>query len=187
MFCQLAQKDIEVLKTTNILPQTPFWGRIKHSQGYMPEGFELTVSKEILDPSANEQVNVNDDLLVFIKYINDSCCFAYVPYGPKLEPEFENQGLFLEELSEMLRSYLPKCCAFIRYDLKWQNQWARESEYFDSSGNWMGPPESNVQEFRVNFKTVNWNLRKSPVDVLPKNTFFLDLTPGEDELLYNMR
>ncbi len=187
MICHLEQKDIEILKPTNILPQTPFWGRIKHAQGFMPNGFELTVSKELLYPAESDQVKIKDDILVFIKYINDKYCFAYVPYGPKLEPDFENQGVFLEELSETLRGYLPTNCVFIRYDLMWQNQWAQESEYFDSSGNWMGPPESTVQEFRVNYKTVNWNLRKSPVDVLPKNTFFLDLTRKEDDLLYKMR
>ncbi len=187
MTCRLERKEIEVIRPTNILPQTPFWGRIKHAQGFIPKGFELTVSKELLNPSGSESVKIYDDLLVFIKYISSTHCFAYVPYGPKLEPEFENQGIFLEELSETLRSHLPGNCVFVRYDLVWQNQWAKEDEFFDNSGNWLGPPESSIQEFRVNYKTANWNLRKSPVDVLPKNTFFLDLSQQEDTLLYNMR
>lgn len=187
MTCQLEQKDLESIQPSNVLPQTPFWGRVKHDQGFIPKGFELNVSKELLNPAGSDMIRVHDDLLVFIKYINDTQCLAYVPYGPKLEPVFENQGVFLEELSEILRSYLPKECIFIRYDLKWQNQWAHDEEYFDSSGNWLGPPDTNVQEFRVNFKTENWNLKKSPIDILPKNTFFLDLTRDEDDLLYKMR
>lgn len=187
MFCQIEQKDVEVLKPTNILPQTPFWGRVKHAQGFEPQGYEITVSADLLNPKASEGARINDDLLVFIKYLNADYCFAYVPYGPKVEPVFENQGVFLEELSETLRSFLPSNCVFIRYDLKWQNQWSKDDEYFDSSGNWLGPPDTNVQEFRVNFKTAKWNLRKSPVDLLPKNTFFLDLSRPEEELLYNMR
>jgi hypothetical protein len=44
----------------------------------------------------------------------------------------------------------------------WQNQWAIEDKYFYESSNWTGPPQSQVQEFGVNFKTAKWNLKKSP-------------------------
>lgn len=187
MICELERKEVRALRPTNILPQTPFWGRIKYAQGFRPTGFELSVSKDIIDHSDNDFPKLHDDLLVFIKHINDKYCFAYVPYGPKLEPVFENQGVFLEELSEILRYYLPENCLFVRYDLMWQNQWSEEDDYFDNTGNWIGPPESRIQELRVNCKTAKWNLRKSPVDILPKNTFFLDLTLNEDDLLYKMR
>ncbi|MCF8360561.1 MAG: peptidoglycan bridge formation glycyltransferase FemA/FemB family protein [Prolixibacteraceae bacterium] len=187
MYCKLEKKEIEEIRPTNILPQTSFWGRVKDEQGFIPTGFELTVSRDMLSALKNPQYRVHDDLLILIKYIDHSSCFAYVPYGPKLEPEFENHGLFLEELSETLRPHLPKNCLFIRYDLLWENQWAADEDFFDRSGNWVGPPESRVQEFRVNYKTEKWNLKKSPGDVLPKNTFFLDLTHTEDDLLCNMR
>ena len=175
MICRLEKKGIEDIGTTNILPQTSFWGRVKRQQGFIPKGFELTVSKDLLFDSTESQEKKGDDLLVLIKYIGYNNCYAYVPYGPKLEPVFENQGLFLEQLSETIKPYIPKNCIFIRYDLIWQNQWATEDEYFDGTGNWVGPPRCQTQEFRVNYKTVNWNLKKSTSDVLPKNTFFLDL------------
>ncbi|MBN1650593.1 MAG: peptidoglycan bridge formation glycyltransferase FemA/FemB family protein [Bacteroidales bacterium] len=187
MICELEQKDIEEFKTTNILPQTPFWGRVKREQGFFPKGFELNISKDVLKSQANALEKVAEDLLLLIKYIDTNTCFAYVPYGPKLEPSFENQGLFLEQLSETIRPLLPPNCIFIRYDLTWENQWAVEKEYFDADGNWIGPPSIQTQEYRVNFSTVNWNLQKSIEDNLPKNTFFLDLKLGEQELLYNMR
>ncbi|MGJ8661769.1 MAG: lipid II:glycine glycyltransferase FemX [Bacteroidota bacterium] len=175
------------MKTTNILPQTPYWARLKHKQGFKPKGFQLTVSKELLWNNEHVSGTEKDDLLVLIKYIDNQFCYAYVPYGPKLEPAFENQGLFLEIVSESLKAHLPENCVFIRYDLMWENQWSAEEEYFDQEGNWNGPPQSKVQELRVNYKTDNWNLRKSPSDMLPKNTFFLDLTLDEDVLLMNMR
>ena len=185
---QIREKKIEEIRPTNILPQTPFWGRIKNEQGFIPYGFEITVSKDLLLHSKNSKTErVRDDLLILIKYIHRDHCFAYVPYGPTLEPDFEHQGIFLEELSETLRPFLPSECDFIRYDLKWENQWAQEDDYFDSSGNWIGPPQSRFQEFRVNYSTEKWNLRKSPVDILPKNTFLLDLTLKKEELLYEMR
>jgi len=180
------KKAIEEIRPSNILPQTPFWGRIKNKQGFESSGFEIAVTKDILS-NIDSRLAVHDDLLVLIKYLDHDLCYAYVPYGPKLEPVFENQGIFLEELSEAIRPFLPKNCLFIRYDLKWKNQWAAEEGYFDRSGNWLGPPQQRIQELRVNYKTVNRNLKKSPGDLLPKNTFFLDLTRNEEQLLSNMR
>ena len=187
MICELDKKDIEEFKTTNILTQTPFWGRVKSNQGFIPKGFELTISKDLLVSEAHPLEKKGEDILILIKYIDKNTCFAYVPYGPKLEPTFENQGLFLEQLSESIKPQLPANCIFIRYDLTWENQWAKEEDYFDSAGNWIGPPSNKTQEYRINFNTVNWNLYKSLEDNLPKNTFFLDLTLDEQDLLCNMR
>ncbi len=187
MIFELEQKSIEEFNSTNILPQTPFWGRVKQDQGFIPKGFELTISRDLLINSGNSLDKKQEDLLILIKYIDRNTCFAYVPYGPKLEPTFENQGLFLEHLSETIKPSLPPNCIFIRYDLIWQNQWAEEEDYFDQFGNWIGPPPTQTQEYRVNFNTSNWNLQKSIEDNLPKNTFFLDLSLKEQDLLYNMR
>jgi lipid II:glycine glycyltransferase (peptidoglycan interpeptide bridge formation enzyme) len=110
-----------------------------------------------------------------------------VPYGPKEEPEAENQGVFLEELSEELRGHLPVDCILIRYDLPWENQWARERDYFDSRGNWLGPPPARNQEFRVNFNTRRWNLFKSQSDILPTNTYFINLARDGEDLLQSMK
>lgn len=187
MICSLEKKEIEELKTTNVLTQTPFWGRIKRDQGLSPCGFELSVSKNLLNENTDSLLKTEDDLLVFTKYLDKNTCYAYVPYGPKLEPTFENQGLFLEALSESIKPYLSRECIFIRYDLMWENQWAVEEQYFDNSGNWTGAPDSKTQELRLNFKTNNWNLKKSVSDMLPKNTIFLDLTLSEQDLLRNMR
>ncbi|GAB3645525.1 peptidoglycan bridge formation glycyltransferase FemA/FemB family protein [Echinicola sediminis] len=187
MTCTAKRKSIKYIDPTNVLPQTPFWARLKHNQGYEPKGFQVTVAEELLDPRAKSDQEINEDLLVLIKRVNDSHSFAYVPYGPKLEPLFEYQGAFLEKLSEALRPQLPSDCAFIRYDLMWQNQWADEDELYDQNGNWQGPPSPQTQEFRVNFNTKFWNLKKSVSDSLPKNTFFLDLEKKDEELLYEMR
>ncbi len=187
MICSAETKEVNQISTTNILPQTSFWARVKDKQGFIPTGFQLTVSKDILREVSQVGQNGQEDLLILVKYVSADRCFAYVPYGPKLEPKFENQGLFLEALSEVLKSHLPSNCVFIRYDLAWENQWAVEEEYYDENGHWMGPPPAQTQEFRLNFNTQHWNLKKSPNDSLPKNTFFLPLPKEEKDLLYGMR
>ncbi|QCK15652.1 lipid II:glycine glycyltransferase FemX [Mangrovivirga cuniculi] len=187
MNCRVVKKDINDLKPTNVLPQTSFWGKVKNDQGFLPAGFELTVSKDLINSLEENITYTNDDLLILIKYLDADHCFAYVPYGPKIEPEFENHGTFLEELSEIIKDHLPSNCVFIRYDLLWQNQWSQEEDYYDENGNWTGPPSEYIQEMRLNYNTQNWNLRKSPGDILPMNTFFLDLKKDNDELLRGMR
>ena len=187
MICQVEPKDIPDIESTNILQQTSFWGRLKNRQGFIPNGYQLTVSKDLLNPTNNDPKKIDDDLLILIKYISPDQCFAYVPYGPKVRPEHENYGVFLEELSEVLRPGLPKKCILIRYDLPWENQWAAEDEFFDSTGSWKGPPSPGTQEFRLNFNTHNWNLFKSPSDILPTNTFFLNLGQDEGKILSRMK
>lgn len=187
MICELEHKEVEELRPSRILPQTTYWGRIKDEQGFEPISFELKVSQDLLLIKASSEEKQKDDLLVLLRYIDQNHCYAYVPYGPKMEPEEQNQGLFLEELSEVIRSSLPANCMFIRYDLMWKNLWSADEAYFDETGQWIGPPERRIQELRMNFGTQNSNIRKSPGDQLPKNTFFIDLKKSEEEILQNMR
>ncbi len=104
---------------------------------------------------------IKSDVLVILQQIDRNHSVAYVPYGPEIEPDDEFQGLFLEELSECLRSFLPKECILIRYDLCWESYWAKEKDYFDENGMWKGEPEIHTQELRFNFNTHNWNFKKS--------------------------
>lgn len=187
MICEVRKKEIKKFKPTNILPQTPFWGSFKEEFGLVKKGFELHVKQSLLTNQPHNNNILKEDLLVQIKYLNNQDCFAYIPYGPKLEPTFENQGVLLEEVAEKIQPHLPQNCLFIRFDLAWENQWANEHDFFDEKGNWLGPPKPKTQEFRVNYKTNNWKLKKSVQDSLPKNTFFLNISKTESELLKNMR
>ncbi|MBN1970686.1 MAG: peptidoglycan bridge formation glycyltransferase FemA/FemB family protein [Candidatus Delongbacteria bacterium] len=186
MNCSVVKIDIEELNSTHILSQTRYWAKLKKKQGYQPSTFNVNVSKKLVYTS-NNTGSLNEEMVVLLKRIDNNFCFAYVPYGPKIEPDFENQGVLLEEFSEALRPFLPRNCVFIRFDLIWENQWAKEDDFFDHEGNWLGPPSKKVQELRVNFSTKNWNLKKSSVDLLPKNTFFVNLKKSEQELLHDMR
>lgn len=187
MYCRIQPKDIQEIETSNIAQQTSFWAQVKNQQGMVPYAFRYQITRDMLIPSENEIRHVEHDLLVLIQYLDRHHCLAYVPYGPKDEPEYENHGIFLEELSEALRPHLPKGCILIRFDLPWENQWAHEDDLYDSNGNWLGPPSPRSQEMRVNFNTRNWNLQKSHTDILPSNTIFLDLNQEQENLMQFMR
>ncbi len=187
MHCAVETKDIREIENSNIPQQTSFWAELKNRQGMEPLAFHYSISENLLSPAGGSKKAVEHDLLVLVQYIDARHCFAYVPYGPKDEPDFENHGLFLEELSEVLRPHLPENCILVRYDLPWENQWAQEDDFYDAKGNWIGPPAVQSQEFRVNFNTRNWKLRKSHTDILPSNTLFLDLNQTHEKLLRNMK
>jgi lipid II:glycine glycyltransferase (peptidoglycan interpeptide bridge formation enzyme) len=187
MQLRLEPEDIEALQENRIIQQTGFWAEVKRKQGARPIAFHFETSEDLLDPSGQDHRLISNDLLVLVRRIDEQHTMAYVPYGPKEEPSTENQGLFLEELSEVLRSHLPSDCIFIRYDLPWESQWSKEEDNFDLCGNWLGPPAPEFQEIRVNFKTRKRNLYKSRSNILPVNTFFLNLRQEEDELLGRMR
>jgi len=187
MYCKVESKDIHEIGRSNILQQTYFWAVVKDKQGVDPVAFNYDVPADLLYPDGNHLQHIGGDLLVLVRYIDDVHCIAYVPYGPINEPAFENQGRFLEELSEILRPQLPPGCILIRYDLPWENQWSADADYYDENGTWKGPPAFNNQEFRVNFNTQKWNLVKSRSDTLPVNTIFLDLNQETDRLMMKMK
>ncbi|MGM9712535.1 MAG: hypothetical protein ACI3Y5_00235 [Prevotella sp.] len=115
---------------------------------------------------------------MFFQRLSRENYVAYVPYGPEVEPSESNQGVFLEELSEMLRSYLPKGCVMLRYDLNWMSHWCKEDD-FDDNGNWTGDPPMEFQELKLNFGTCKHNLLKSNSNILPANTIVIDLSRSE--------
>lgn len=179
MVNRIFRKRTEQLIETPILQQTAYWSRVKKrlGEGALAIDFTFTTDRHC----------VESDVLVVIKQIDAERSVAYVPYGPALEPEVHHQGAFLEELSESLRSYLPRQCAMIRYDLPWRSYWADEEDFFDCNGWWLGPPEIPLQELRFNYSTINGRFRKAHTNVLPSNTVFLDLKKDPDELLRSMR
>jgi lipid II:glycine glycyltransferase (peptidoglycan interpeptide bridge formation enzyme) len=187
MISEVFQKDTENLFDTPILQQTAYWSDVKKNMGYQTLALDYTLPQEEINDAGSASAKVLSDLLVILQPADKHRTYAYVPYGPELEPAAENQGAFLEELSESLRPYLPASCIMIRYDLLWQSPWAAEESFFDEKGGWLGPPDNRIQEMRLNYNTAKWNLRKAPSNILPSNTIFLDLTKKTDSLLGAMK
>ncbi len=178
------------LSTGPILQQTPFWGDLKECQGHEVRAYNITLPVEQCQSPPQHRHNpsrIADDLLVVLQPLGPDHVMAYVPYGPTVEPREEWQGPVLEELSEWLRPQLPEECVFIRYDLPWQSPWADDPDRYDGLAGWTGPPRVAMQEIRMNFDTRNGNLHKAPTNALPTNTVFIDLKPGEEQLLNRMK
>lgn len=187
MLTNVSLKETEELFATPILQQTAFWSEVKSSLGANTLAVNFTSRRPELFPLLKDQSCVKSDILVILQQIDRNHSVAYVPYGPEIEPSDEFQGMFLEELSESLRSVLPTNCILIRYDLCWESYWARERDHFDENGIWKGEPENHSQEFRFNFTTQNWNFKKAHSNILPANTIYLNLLQDTDTLLARMK
>jgi lipid II:glycine glycyltransferase (peptidoglycan interpeptide bridge formation enzyme) len=187
MLSNVHKKEVEELYATPILQQTAFWSAVKKRLGTNSIAINFNSRKSALYGVSDDRSSLYSDVLIVLQQINRYYSVAYVPYGPELEPSDEFQGMFLEELSESLRSFLPKNCILIRYDLCWESWWAKDKDYFDEQGIWKGEPDTPTQEFRFNFSTHNWNLKKAHSNILPANTIYLNLTTGTDTLLKRMK
>lgn len=187
MIVDLEPKDNSRLYKTGIIQQTAYWSTVKKMQGIDTVSYNFKSKAKDLYGHGQEDTFIVGDVLIMLQHLDDEHCIAYVPYGPEIEPCEEQQGYFLEQLSEALRYYLPKSCIMIRYDLSWQSQWANEDDCYDLHGNWIGLPSKRVQEMRLNFSTENGNLHKANTDILPSNTLFMNLRESEDVLLGNMK
>src|SRR5690606_4276377 len=126
MLTDVHSKDIDELYQTSIVQQTAFWSIVKRNVGLDSIALNYKSKKSSIYHDVTQDATIHSDILVILQRLNRNQSIAYVPYGPELEPEEEFQGAFLEELSESLRSYLPKDCFMVRYDLGWESFWAKE-------------------------------------------------------------
>ena len=186
MLLHIQQKDTEELYASPIVQQTAFWSAVKHTLGEDTIALNFKSRKSDLFHSDDDRFIVSD-LLIVLQQIDKHHSVAYVPYGPELEPSDEFQSLFLEELSESIRPYLPNDCILLRYDLCWESYWAKDTNNFDENGIWKGEPDPHTQEFRFNFTTENWNFKKADSNILPANTIYLNLKQEENEILQRMK
>lgn len=186
MDLQVTKKAVRNITETPVLQQSFLWSRIKRKQGILSRAFDICVQSSDLHQRSHNRTQLTDDVLIFIQK-NGKDSIAYIPYGPTLGISEENQGRFLEELSESLRSYLPPECILLRYDLRWESPWAKDGTRFDEAGTWMGPPPAGSQEIRLNYNTRKWNLKKANTDILPADTVFIDLKKTTDTLLGEMK
>ncbi len=182
----LEPKQIQDAYSTPIVQQTTFWSIVKQRLGLHSCAFEFKVRNRDIYDGVGGYCATNADVIMYYQYLNREDYIAYVPYGPEIEPSESNQGVFLEELSEGLRSYLSGNCIAIRYDLNWQSHWCKDDDY-DEQGNWLGLPQKEFQEIKLNFGTCNHKLTKANSNILPSNTIVVNLHSSEEEILERMK
>lgn len=186
MNIKIDPKDTIYAYSTPIVQQTSFWSQVKERMGLHSSAFEFSVRNSDIYAEVGGYSCTNADFIMFYQYLNSEDYLAYIPYGPETEPSESNQGAFLEELSEIMKSYLPKHCIGLRYDLNWRSHWCKPEDY-DENGNWLGLPQIEFQEIKLNFGTCGHNLRKANTNILPANTIVLDLTQDEQTILERMK
>ena len=186
MNLNIEPKDPVDAYSTPIVQQTAFWSRLKERLGMDSRAFEFSVRNSELYTAVGGYSYTHADFIMFLQHINAEDYIAYIPYGPEIEPSEDNQGEFLEELSEEMRSFLPKGCVAMRYDLNWESHWCKEDD-FDAEGNWVGLPRKEFQEIKLNIGTARHNLRKSNTNILPANTVLVDLSGDEESILGRMK
>ncbi|MBB4044709.1 lipid II:glycine glycyltransferase (peptidoglycan interpeptide bridge formation enzyme) [Bacteroides reticulotermitis] len=186
MTLEIEPKEVIDAYSTPIIQQTSFWSNVKQHHGIPSAAFDFKIKNSDLYLNVGGYSYTQADFIVFFEYLNSTDYVAYLPYGPEIEPSEENQGSFLEELSESLRSHLPNNCLALRYDLNWESHWCKEDD-FDENGIWKGSPAKTFQELRLNYGTCNWNLKKSNSNILPAHTILLDLRNEEEQILAQMK
>ena len=187
MFSHVYLKEIEEVFSTPIIQQTAFWSEVKGQLGVSSIAVNIRIRKSDLVPDAGAFEYVMADMLVLLQSVGNNYCYAYVPYGPEIDPGEELRGAFLEQISEQMRSFLPSNCIMIRYDLSWESFWANDPGCMSDEGFWLGPPPIASQEFRFNFGTELWNLKKAGTNNLPSNTIFVNLKHDTDSILAKMK
>lgn len=163
--------DENGIKAVSNLFQSLFWVRFKQYRGYATQSFRIHYRGR------------ETCIVVIHRNCASDAGFAYVPYGPDIAVPEDEQGPFLEFISEHIRPRLFKGCRFVRYDLPWENPYAREES--DDTG-WAGPPAPWVRELRMNFGCRHWNLHKAPTDMQPPDTVVLDLQNADADILEGM-
>lgn len=121
-------KDIIDAYSTPIVQQTSFWSKVKEKLGMDSRAFEFSARNSELYTDVGGYSYTHADVIMFFQQLNSEDYIAYIPYGPEIEPSEANQGEFLEELSEELRSFLPKNCIAMRYDLNWESHWCKQED-----------------------------------------------------------
>ncbi len=188
MIVDLEPKVETKIAPTHILQQTAFWARLKKRQGWDVRAFDMAVGRrnhthgKPLKPQERE-----GDVLITLRQLGSGSLMAYVPFGPEQLPDEERCGIWLEELSEQLRHFLPGESLFVRYDLNWESPWAADKDFYYPDGTWMGPPDLPIREMRMNFDTRHFRLRKALTDMLPAHTVMLNLNKDNEKLLNSMK
>ncbi|MCK9168083.1 MAG: peptidoglycan bridge formation glycyltransferase FemA/FemB family protein [Bacteroidales bacterium] len=187
MLFDVKRKITHELFKTPIVQQTAFWSIVKQKVGQQSIALNFKTWKSSIYSNVISDSAITSDILVILHPVNQHDFIAYIPYGPELDPENEFRGIFLEELSECIRPFLPKNCFMIRYDLCWDVFWANDPAFFDSDGNCIENPSVKAQEVRFNINTHYWNLQKSESNLLPTHTLYLNLQPNSETILKKMK
>ena len=178
----ITQVQPEDFPAQDNLFQTSFWGKFKSAEG-SPALFFLCSSDNgepftaARTPHTGTFPQSSFPLLVLLRRSVSGDIYAFAPKAPSIFIPEDERGLFLEDLSENLKPFLPKETVCIRYDTFWPSS-------FEDADNM---PRKELLEMRFNFGTKKHLLRKSTSDHFCPNTVLIDLSASPEQMLTRMR
>ncbi|QQO08461.1 lipid II:glycine glycyltransferase FemX [Breznakiella homolactica] len=171
----ILQKSSGKLYESRLLQQTSYWSSVKGGLGWEPLAFDIQFGNRTIG-----------DVLILKKNLGEGRFMAYAPYGPETIPEETSEGVYLAELSEQLYPYLGNSCIFMRWDIPWESPYADDPGRYNEKNEWLGPPETRLQELRMNWGVERTGLRKASSNYLPNDTIILDIRDEQESLLEKM-
>jgi lipid II:glycine glycyltransferase (peptidoglycan interpeptide bridge formation enzyme) len=153
---KLSPAELAICSGASSFLQSDFWGNFKARFGWKALAFSVeweTGSDPVKQTTALP-------LLVLYRRLGPGVGFAYIPWGPELPPDYNNAARVTAaaELAAVLRVFLPKDTAFIRFDFPWCSD------------------ELILKPFI-----------RAAADVQPPDTVLVDLAPDETTILGNMK
>jgi lipid II:glycine glycyltransferase (peptidoglycan interpeptide bridge formation enzyme) len=158
----LEQRRTDAVHAQDNPLQGALWAQYKRRMGQQPLAFRV------------KSAWGSCDLLLLLTEVGRQRYAGYLPWAPNIAVPEEQQGPFLEALSEALRAHVPAGTVYLRFDLPW------ESPYGDEV------PSQQLRELRMNFSSAHKRLRKAAQDVQPVDTVLVDTDRSEQEILADM-
>ena len=169
----VTQTSPETFPSTNVLFQTPLWGKIKSCAGQKTLYFWADWQFD----GTGERFQKIFPLLVFLRNAYSDYMYAYIPRSPPFALRSDLRGILLEEIAFALKPYLPKHIICVRFDSAWIVDKINEDSEL----------RLELREIKMNFGTKTHSLRKASSNYLCHDSVIIDLRLPPERLLMNMR
>jgi len=172
---EISETGLSACENSQLFLQSSMWGEFKSRFGWEARAFFVNFSQNDLD--------LKTPVLVLTRRLVRGFSFAYIPWGPQLSSALQQAEIFsydqrpqaMAQLSAMLKPYLVRNTAFIRFDFPWF--------YTESASE-----KSCINDLRrENDLLLASGFKQAAAAVQPPDTVIIDLEPCCDELLSGMK
>ncbi|MCL2196007.1 MAG: peptidoglycan bridge formation glycyltransferase FemA/FemB family protein [Treponema sp.] len=159
---KITEADIAVCENADSFLQSSLWGEFKSLFGWKASAFLIEWS---------EYGEEKTPFLALSRRLIPGFSFTYIPWGPQLPQKFaaSERPKAMAEIAGLLKPFLPRNNAFIRFDFPWF--------YLDG--------DENLKAEASLLKTEGF--KTAAAQVQPPDTVIIDLSASCDEILASMK